>query len=507
MHKFIDKMKTQHNQERLIALGLFVLLLILLAPLLNIARYNIIGVDDYTYINIAQNGLDKGKNFFDVLFFQMKNSYDLWSTWQGQYFVNWLIMVFLAFAGAKHYYLVIVVTLIPLLLAELYLAHIVLQKGFGATFSQTCIAITPVMIFHISIPPSLVEAYYWLSGAITYTTTYAISLVSIALLVNLFLKAPKRKYQTIISKVILIVFSICLGGSNFVTGLFMLLVFFLFTAYALFTKHKHRIFYIINFVVFTICFLVTIFSPGATNRREVNSEAQVSAVKAIFLSLYEAANYIKTWSFPFVILLLVVMIPLFRKLIKKKNYKFPLPFLVLLVSFGIYAAQFTPNQYALGILGSYRVQNIYRFQMIFWLLGNEFYILGYLHRRFPNLKFSFENRITKIPFISLLYGFVSICAVFFCMYYYMGDSLSSVSAYKSLKDGSARIYYQEYKERLELLNDDSMQDVILKPYSQTPYALFFNDFKTFNSWENIEAAKYYGKNSILIEETQNILCQ
>ena len=45
---------TQKNQERLIALGLFMLLFIVMLPLLMISRYNVMSADDYTYINIAQ---------------------------------------------------------------------------------------------------------------------------------------------------------------------------------------------------------------------------------------------------------------------------------------------------------------------------------------------------------------------------------------------------------------------------------------------------------------------
>lgn len=251
-----------------------------------------------------------------------------------------------------------------------------------------------------------------------------------------------------------------------------------------------------------MCFLVTAFSPGATNRREENAEAQVSAIKSIILSIYEAAKYIETWTLPFVSLLLLAMIPLFWKLIKKKNYRFPLPLLVLLISFGMYAAQFTPNQYALGILGAYRVQNIYRFQMFFLLLGNEFYILGYLHRLFPNLKIPFVDKIAKIPFISVIYGVVATCAIFLCMRYYAGSTLSSVSAYESLRDGSAALYYQEHLERLEILNDDTVKDVVLEPYTYPPYALFFNDFQTFYGWENQDAAEYYGKDSIVVRKRE-----
>lgn len=499
MKRFLSQLLLQKNQERIVALGLFVLLVILLLPLLMIARYNVMAVDDFMYLNIAQNGLHDGQNIFGVLLAQMKNTYDCWRTWQGQYFVNWMIMAFLALFGPENYNLVIVVTLLALLLAELYLAHIVLRKGFGATFSQMCIVIFPVMIYHMSVPASLVEAYYWLSGAITYTTTYAISLVMIGMLVDLFISNSKRKWQVCLMKLMVILLSACLGGSNFITGLFILLVFVLFAGYSIFKKHKYRIFCIVNLVVFTSCFLITVFSPGATNRRLDNAEAQVPALEAIALSLYEAAKFIWQWSLPFVILLMLALLPMFLKLARKTSFSFPFPLLVLFISFGMYAAQFTPNQYALGILGAYRVQNIYRFQMLFWLLGNEMYIVGYIHRRFPELRIPFADKLCKLPFATVIYGLAATCTVFFCMYYYAGSTMSSVSAYYSLRDGSAEGYYQEYLDRLEVLKDDAVKDAVFEPYHNRPYALFFDDFQISYNWINEDAAEYYGKESISLK--------
>lgn len=498
MHKIISKMKETKSQERLIALGLFMLLMILLIPVLWISRYNVMGVDDYRYLNIAQNALIEEHNIFTVLITQAQNAIDCWKTWQGQYFANWMIMSFLALGGAENYFLVTFVTLIPLLLADYLLAYVILKKGFHATLSEVSIAILPVMIFHMSAPPSLVEAYYWLSGAITYTTVYAISLVSIALLTNLLFAG--KKWKMWVSYVVVLLISVCLGGGNFVTGLFMLLVFSAFSLYALVRKHKQRVFYFVNLLTFTAFFLITIFSPGATSRRMENAESQVSAIKAVILSLVEAWKYIVTWTLPFVILLVVVLIPLFWEIIKKKNYRFPFPVLVLLVSFGMYAAQFTPNQFALGILGAYRVQNIYRFQMILLLLGNEFYILGYLHRRFPTLKISLFEKIKRIPFVVTIYGALATCLVFACMYRTMGDGMSSVNTYKSLRDGTAAQYYQEYQERLAVLEDDSIKDVVFEPYTYHPYALFFEDFQKHHNWINEDAAQIYNKSTISIKE-------
>lgn len=496
MRRFFDKMLKAENQERLVAAGLFLFLIILLIPLLWIARYNVMAVDDYKYLNIARNGMQG--EIIGVILSQIRNALDCWKTWQGQYFANWSIMTFLALGGAENYFLVPWITLIPLLLADYALQYVILRKGFGATLSEVCIVAFSVMIFHLSVPMSLVEAFYWLSGAVTYTTVYAISLVSIALLLDLlFIDHQRRRY--IIYAVVLLS-SVCIGGGNFVTGLFMFLAFFFFTLYAFVVKNRRRIFYLVNMLVFTIAFLLTVFSPGATNRRLENIESQVSAIKAIFLSLWEAAKYVHLWTQPYVILILAALAPLFWKIIKNKRYRFPFPALVALFSFGMFAAQFTPNQYALGILGAYRVQNIYRFQLIFLLLGNEFYLLGYLHRRLPFLKFHFIDKIKRIPFITVFYGMIAMCAIFSFMRYYVGDTMSSISAYKAIRDGSAQGYYQEYQERLAILKDDSIKDVVFTPFRHKPYALFFDDFQWSHTWINEDAAQVYNKNSIVIRE-------
>lgn len=500
--KMIEKILQQKNQERLVAFGLLLLLIILLLPLLIISKYNSLAVDDYTYLNIAQNGIKEGQGIFGILVAQMKNAYDCWSTWQGQYFVNWLIMSFLAIFGSENYCYVIVFTLIPLILAEFYLAYAVLVKKLGSTYSQMIIVIVPIIIFHISVPISLVEAFYWLSGAITYTTTYAISLISIALMLELWSVKKGGHVKASVLSVILMLLSVGLGGSNFVTGLFMLLVFVLFAGYALFKKNRWRSIYVVNLLVFVLCFLITVFSPGATNRRLENADASIPAVKAILLSLYEAFKFIKTWSLPFVLLLLVVMIPVFWKIVKKKKFRYPYPLLVLVISFGIYAAQFTPNQFALGILGAYRVQNIYRYQLLFLLLGNELYFLGYIHRCFPHIKVPFADKICKIPFSIVLYGFCATCVVFFCMLYYAGPLLSSNNAYRDLRSGYAKAYYMEYRERVELFEDDTVRDVVLEPFKSKPYALYFYDFQYSYCWTNEDAAEYYGKDSIILRRIE-----
>ena len=464
----------QKYQERLIALGLVTLLVILLIPLLLIARYNVMGADDFWYYDMAQNGLYEGQSIWGILAAQIRNTFEYWKGWQGPYTSTFFQFTFWSVGGENYYYVTTFITLVPLLLADFFLVYTILKKGFSATLSQIIIASVPIMIYHMSFPPSLVEAYYWFCGAVLYTGFYALSLFSLGFMIRLLDASGKSKAKENIIKAALILFSVCMGGGNFITGLFMVCIYFLFAVYAFWTKHRCRVFYCINFGVMTGCYLLSVFSPGSAVRIETSAEKEISAVKAIMMSFYEAAKYIKTWTFPFVIMLMLAILPLFWKLVKNKNYRFPLPGLVLIMSFCLYAAQFTPNQYALGILGAYRVQNIYRFQMIFWLLGNEFYILGYLHRKFPDLHIPYMKKISKIPLCSLVYGFIATCMILFTMYNNVGPTLSSVSTYKSLRDGSAAVYYQEFGERQAIMNGEGEEGAVVEPFSNPPYALYFN---------------------------------
>lgn len=523
MGKWMKKLQEECTQERIVAVALTVLLVILLIPMLWISKYNVMGVDDYRYLNIAKNALIEDENVWKVFMTQMQNSYECWRTWQGQYFVNFLIMFFLAMGGEECYFAVPFITLIPLLVADYYLAHVVLRKGFGASVAQTCIAILPIMIYQVSLPASLVEAFYWLCGAVTYTTVYAMSLLSIGLLTNLMLSdSPRSTSNTGVHSELeirtsrdekgwkngavyfaILLLSVCLGGGNLVTGLFLLLVFFTYTVYGFWKKNKHRIFCLVNTLVYTASFCTTILSPGLMSRRTENAEAQVSAFKAIMMSLYEAGKYIYTWTLPFVMVALIGLIPLFWKIIQKRKYSFPAPIVVFTFTFGLYAAQFTPNQYALGILGAYRVQNIYRFQMIFFLLLNEFYFLGYLHRKFPNLGSYFKKMRIKIPMGIVIYGMVFLGGCFLWMREIAGSTMSSTSAYDNLRDGSAVQYYKEYQERLTVLEDETRKDVVFEPYSVHPYPLFFGDFQEAGNWVNMYAAELYHKNTISIHPMES----
>jgi len=131
----------------------------------------------------------------------------------------------------------------------------------------------------------------------------------------------------------------------------------------------------------TLFFVLEIMAPGNRGRMAVAGTANTNAVKAIIKSIIAAAEYIIVNLYPTVIIIILMMIPFFIGVVKKKAFsdttflKLPLMFTIIL--FGLYACQFVPTMYSIGILGAGREINVYRFTLYLWLFINIIYWMAY----------------------------------------------------------------------------------------------------------------------------------
>ena len=174
--------------------------------------------------------------------------------------------------------------------------------------------------------------------------------------------------------------------------------------------------------------------------------------------------------------------------------------MVSAISFGVFAVQFTPTIYALQITGAGRIQNLYRINYYIWLYGNELYWIGWLWRKYcersEKVDDALQGKINKTSY--LLEGWmIGVGALCISIYLWGGSTVTSLSAIDDLRSGTARQYYEEYQERLEILEDDSKKEVYLKPFSVKPYLLFFTDIEDdADDWVNGAMAQYYGKEKV-----------
>ena len=489
------KFFTSDKQEKIIAICLMLFLIVIIIPLIVIGKYNFPSADDFCYALDCGYSYGESAGGLSVFWTQLETTYDYWLNWQGTYFATYFAYVCNALFMEKFYFVTPMLTLLPMVLAELYAGVVIFEKGFGATKVQAIIGTIPCIALQVLMTPCPVEAYYWMCGATLYTSMYAVAILGIANMILLLRKKPHEKRGFLRAVLFLLAFMI--GGSNYISGLFAIGIFACITMYAWYTKHRERV-WMSAITLFAIaCILLSIFSPGAAKRQAAAGD-NTGALTAIINSFIESYKYISTWTFIPVILLLLALIPLFWKIISVKKYRYPLPVLFTIISYCIYSMEFTPCLYALGIIGAYRVQNIYRFTLYILLMVNVFYWTGYV-RRCLGERWKTPKLINKIPLKGILYSGLVFVIVSLGILYYGGSTITTVSALYSLKTGNAARYYAQYEERMKILTDSNITDAVVEPYVEVPYLLYFGDIKDDPmQWENGAMAKYFHKNIVRV---------
>ena len=102
---------TVKQQEKLIALGLTLLLILIVIPLLIIGKYAFPSQDDYSYA--VQTGYTYGVNNGGIvnIITQIGTAYEEWQKWQGTYFANYFAYVVNTLFMEKYYFITPYITL------------------------------------------------------------------------------------------------------------------------------------------------------------------------------------------------------------------------------------------------------------------------------------------------------------------------------------------------------------------------------------------------------------
>lgn len=492
--------KTEETQIKMLFIAAIGVLTAVLVPLFWIAHYNYFSADDFVFVQNAETVWEESHSVIRVLLAQIDYTKALYFSWQGTYFNIWIYTSVIGILGKNAYYVGTYLSLGGFVLAEAILFSIIFRKVLRADIFTAGIVTASCLSLQIltTLVPS--EAYFWFCGAMFYTFAHALALLLTADLIALYYADKVRK--VVILECLAVFLTIAVGGGNYVTGITMLIVYGLSTLWVILKKHPRRWIYLGNTALYITAFLVNVLAPGNQNRQTVSGVEHLSAIKAILLSLKEAGEYVVTSIYLPSVILGLMFLPLFIKMVKNSKYRYPLPLLVSALSFGVFAAQFTPTIYALGILGAGRILNLYRMNFYVLLFGNELYWTGWFVRRIEERYDVAEKVRDKKPACRLLPGWVLGGAVLcYTLVFYGGIKLSSVSALLSLRHGEAQKYYQEHQDRLEILEDDSIQEVYLKPFIQRPFVLFFDDIVADkDNWINTAMANYYGKTAVYLDE-------
>ena len=478
-----------------------------LIPMYIIGLYDHPSVDDYFYgteTAAVWQSTASLKAVFSESFKQMVTTYN---EWQGNFAAIFLMRLQPGIFGEGNYVWAPVLLITTFVAAMLTFFYVFLRKWFnsGKTASIGCtLAITFCAIQFTHVPS---DSFYWYNGSIYYTFFFSLMLLLFTL--TTIIARGDKTAAKVAAIIIALPLAFIIGGGNYATALFTVLVLAVITVIYIIKKRKTSI--LVGAI--TICamagLLISMIAPGNAIRQE-SVGGSSGVIKALVYSFaYGGYNIASSTTAP-VIVLWLVLLPVFYRIAKNSRFSFKYPLLVLLFTFGLYCSQGTPVLYAQGLRIPYRMMNIIYFSYYIFMTFNLIYFMGWLSRRKSDTGFvKFLNSIydnTKKRTCCIIsavmifaVGCIGLCTVT------EGENGNaefselplSVSATISLINGDAGTYDRECTDRAEYLSITDEQIIELAPLSVRPEVIFHTDITEDPAhWKNMHLAKYYNKVSI-----------
>ena len=472
---------------------LLALLAISLIPILLLGRYDWPSADDYSYALFPHESILRGE-------FPLVGSWNYilrcYTGWQGTFSaIGMMTLTPLTFSPYL-YWLTPVVMLGSLCVGTFKLAHTLVRRALGGTWRQVVFLAVPILLLSIQFVSSPKDTFYWWNGAVYYTFTYGIFLLLVERLAALKLASTRR--QTLWAVIPGVLAALMVGGSNYVSALLGTLIAGLFLLWFLWKDRKKFLPALIPTAVLVLGFLVSVIAPG-NGVRQATVAPPIGAVDAVIKSILKAGADCLDWLNWPILLVFLLMIPLLWGLTGKVKFTFPLPLVFSVFTFLLFAAQNAPRFYALGVSGPERLRSIV-FYSFFWLvLINLWYWLGWVRRavlpRLAGREVLLRRAWAAVPVLLALLAATT-------LYYHYYDMSTTGRAAAALADGSAEYYWQQQADRLPLLEDPAVTDVVLEPLDvpgNLNELLFNGDLKEDPAiWVNQAVANFYHKTTVRI---------
>ena len=489
------KIKSIENKVKILYwfLGLFLICSII--PIIWIAKYNVIGLDDYSNGVLSHRvWTETGSvwEFIKAAFLATKNDY---FTWQGSFTYNFLCHVYPAYINAKFAWLTPIVMIGSLVLALRYLYSCLTKRFLTKKVDFADIIFCFFMIGIIQEMPSPVEGYFWYCGAVGYVFLHAFYFC----LVGTFICADNTRNSNIVRDILISIGAFFMGGSHYITALECAIFFVMYIGISLFNKEKILWWKWSATVLFFIGFAIQIFAPGNTVRQGASSG--MSAFTAIGSSFLYALKFGYHWLSFLKIIIFILVTPWMWRLLEYSRVRFTVRrgLFVLALSFGVYASCFTAPLYGVGNINAGRVQDLIYIMLYVICAIDYYYLLGLI-----KTKLRMNNTATRFTIHSKVYIIMLISGVLIALLSGVSNKNRYVtfSAVESLVKGEAKIYYEETMERYKLLNDETIKEVKLQPYSVHPYVLFSGDIVEEGNedfWVNHAVQRYYAKDKVVLD--------
>lgn len=473
-----------------------VLLVVSLIPLYLLGRYNVMCIDDYDFGVLIHDTWVTTGSFWQSVQTAALQALDRFKSWQGTYASCFLMGLAPMNFRYETAFLVPVIMISMFALSTFFLGRQVLTKWLGSDKLQASFVMFLVLFMFYQVIGAPFEGMYWFNGSVHYVLMESFFFIVLTLVSESVWTENKRRRGFCCA--IAVIVSLIVGGGNLVTGLQAEVLLLLLLIYTFAVKRKKVFYALFPFLTYTAAFLCNTMTPG--NQARVDASSGYSAILSIVLSFYYAGIYMIAWTSVFVILIWLALLPILWQIGKKSQKSFAHPVWVTIGAFCILSAMFTPTLFGLGLAGLARVNDIIQMVYYLCLFFVTTYWFGWMNHRGDSKDCVSAGQRFGL-FLESTKNIMTVSCVALTLFIWVftanKNTYTSISALRSLVNGDARTYYTEAMIRHELYTDETVDDVVIAPFSARPALFDFEDLSEDEGyWLNQAVALYFHKNSV-----------
>lgn len=483
---------------------LLLLLFLSCVPIILVGKYVYPQGDDFEYGRYCYQAWRQTGSFFEVLKGAWKMVFESFFTWQGTFSSIFLMALHPGIWGTDYYHLVPLLLLCLPLSSLLFFFYTILHKVLGASRAEAILPGIFTAFLTIQLPVSKASAFFWYNGAIHYMGAFSFMLFYLSFLVYA-IKATKKKGFFLFAASIA---GVMVGGGNLVTALIgtVLTVFLAATLRLIqvYITRNHNQLLISNsplhiysgelkavllpgfFLV--VAFAINILAPGNFLRQSHSGPVESPGIVLSVLQSFEIClgNALSEWTDWFWFFLLLALIPIFWNIAAKTDFNFPIPGLVLFMSFCLLSAMYTPSLFALGEWRIGRIQNITYEMFLILSILDELYLIGWICKR----RQLYWNHLLNRKYYVLLFCAGSL--LFLLTAIAAPGKLTLSAIYDSVKTEQAQSYASVIQKNIDLLESSPEDFIRIKEPPREPEIFVNSEIETWRSG----AAAYYGKTAV-----------
>lgn len=358
-------------------------LVLSLVPMLLIARYDLPLGDDVIYGGLVSQALTSDPSLSSALRAAAGVVAEKFHSWQGTFSAIFLMAFQPGVFGLSYYQITPYLMLGAVIASTLLLTYTLLCSVLGASRRVWLLLGSAVAFFSIQLCVSPREGFFWYNGAVYYTLYHSLLLV-LATLVIRIVRSPRAWVRATLA-VLGVVLAAVLSGGNYATAILCFELLVCAVGYSVYRK-QYRLLaaFALMLLVFGAGMYVSISAPGnAIRQADVIAAGYTPSgpLKSVLLSLALGGAMAVGWfdlSGVIVILLTVLFV---GPALRKTEWRFRYPLLVLAFLFCVFASQFTPSLYAATSPGPYRLRNVAYFVYLLLLALSAAYVTGWAQRK------------------------------------------------------------------------------------------------------------------------------